>query len=68
MRFLQITNCRLAVACSFLLLAWITVLPALAQNRYNPNQPDFYTRPKVVTSRWPDPSTNGVDLGFPRND
>ena len=47
MRFLQITNCRLAVACSFLLLAWITVLPALAQNRYNPNQPDFYTRPKV---------------------
>jgi malonate-semialdehyde dehydrogenase (acetylating) / methylmalonate-semialdehyde dehydrogenase len=27
---------------------------------------NFYTRPKVVTSRWPDPSTSEVDLGFPR--
>ena len=27
---------------------------------------DFYTRPKVVTSRWPDPATSEVDLGFPR--
>ncbi len=26
----------------------------------------FYTRTKVVTSRWPDPSTSTVDLGFPR--
>ena len=26
----------------------------------------FYTRPKVVTSRWPDPAARGVDLGFPR--
>ena len=26
----------------------------------------FYTRTKVVTSRWPDPSTSRVDLGFPR--
>ena len=25
----------------------------------------FYTRTKVVTSRWPDPSTSAVDLGFP---
>lgn len=25
----------------------------------------FYTRGKVVTSRWPDPSHAGVDLGFP---
>jgi malonate-semialdehyde dehydrogenase (acetylating)/methylmalonate-semialdehyde dehydrogenase len=27
----------------------------------------FYTRGKVVTSRWPDPEPRGVDLGFPRN-
>jgi malonate-semialdehyde dehydrogenase (acetylating)/methylmalonate-semialdehyde dehydrogenase len=26
----------------------------------------FYTRAKVVTSRWPDPSTSRVDLGFPQ--
>ena len=25
----------------------------------------FFTRGKVVTTRWPDPSTGGVDLGFP---
>ncbi len=27
---------------------------------------NFYTRSKVVTSRWPDPATSEVDLGFPR--
>ncbi len=27
----------------------------------------FYTRGKVITTRWPDPSDGGVDLGFPRN-
>ncbi|WP_328721603.1 CoA-acylating methylmalonate-semialdehyde dehydrogenase [Streptomyces sp. NBC_00247] len=29
----------------------------------------FYTRAKVVTTRWPDPADapSGVDLGFPRN-
>jgi malonate-semialdehyde dehydrogenase (acetylating)/methylmalonate-semialdehyde dehydrogenase len=27
----------------------------------------FYTRSKVVTSRWPDPAQRGVDLGFPRS-
>ena len=26
----------------------------------------FYTRTKVVTSRWPDPGTSSVDLGFPQ--
>jgi len=25
----------------------------------------FYTRQKVTTARWPDPSQRGVDLGFP---
>jgi malonate-semialdehyde dehydrogenase (acetylating)/methylmalonate-semialdehyde dehydrogenase len=25
----------------------------------------FYTRGKVVTSRWPNPATRGPDLGFP---
>jgi malonate-semialdehyde dehydrogenase (acetylating)/methylmalonate-semialdehyde dehydrogenase len=27
----------------------------------------FYTRTKVVTSRWPDPRHRGVNLGFPQN-
>ncbi len=27
----------------------------------------FYTRAKAITSRWPDPSHRGVDLGFPQN-
>jgi malonate-semialdehyde dehydrogenase (acetylating) / methylmalonate-semialdehyde dehydrogenase len=27
---------------------------------------EFYTRNKVVTSRWPDPATSKVDLGFPQ--
>src|SRR5207244_9220710 len=27
----------------------------------------FFTRGKVVTSRWLDPSHGGVNLGFPRN-
>ncbi|AXB41401.1 CoA-acylating methylmalonate-semialdehyde dehydrogenase [Amycolatopsis albispora] len=27
----------------------------------------FFTRAKVVTTRWPDPSHGGVNLGFPRN-
>jgi malonate-semialdehyde dehydrogenase (acetylating)/methylmalonate-semialdehyde dehydrogenase len=32
---------------------------------YGPEGINFYTRGKVVTSRWPDPSTSKVDLGFP---
>ena len=35
---------------------------------YGPEGLRFYTRPKVITSRWPDPSTSSVDLGFPRDD
>jgi malonate-semialdehyde dehydrogenase (acetylating)/methylmalonate-semialdehyde dehydrogenase len=35
-------------------------------NIYGPAGVDFYTRTKTVTSRWPDPSTSSVDLGFPR--
>lgn len=34
---------------------------------YGPDGVKFYTRGKVVTSRWPDPGTSKVDLGFPRN-
>jgi malonate-semialdehyde dehydrogenase (acetylating) / methylmalonate-semialdehyde dehydrogenase len=33
---------------------------------YGPEGVQFYTRGKVVTSRWPDPGTSQVDLGFPR--
>jgi malonate-semialdehyde dehydrogenase (acetylating)/methylmalonate-semialdehyde dehydrogenase len=32
---------------------------------YGPEGINFYTRGKVVTSRWPDPATSAVDLGFP---
>ena len=34
---------------------------------YGPEGINFYTRTKVVTSRWPDPRTSRVDLGFPQN-
>jgi len=34
---------------------------------YGPEGINFYTKGKVVTSRWPDPSTSTVDLGFPVN-
>ena len=33
---------------------------------YGPEGVQFYTRGKVVTSRWPDPATSKVDLGFPQ--
>jgi len=34
---------------------------------YGPEGVQFYTRAKVVTSRWPDPRTSTIDLGFPQN-
>jgi malonate-semialdehyde dehydrogenase (acetylating)/methylmalonate-semialdehyde dehydrogenase len=34
---------------------------------YGPEGVRFYTRPKVVTTRWPDPATSAIDLGFPTN-
>ena len=34
---------------------------------YGPDGISFFTRSKVVTSRWPDPRTSRVDLGFPQN-
>ncbi len=33
---------------------------------YGPESVNFYTRGKVLTSRWPDPSTSSIDLGFPQ--
>jgi malonate-semialdehyde dehydrogenase (acetylating)/methylmalonate-semialdehyde dehydrogenase len=33
---------------------------------YGPDGIHFFTRSKVVTSRWPDPGTSSVDLGFPQ--
>ena len=33
---------------------------------YGPEGINFYTRGKVVTSRWPNPATSKVDLGFPQ--
>jgi malonate-semialdehyde dehydrogenase (acetylating)/methylmalonate-semialdehyde dehydrogenase len=32
---------------------------------YGPDGIRFYTRPKVVTSRWPEPTARAIDLGFP---
>jgi malonate-semialdehyde dehydrogenase (acetylating)/methylmalonate-semialdehyde dehydrogenase len=37
------------------------------RHMYGPEGVDFYTRTKVVTSRWPDPAGSAVDLGFPQN-
>ena len=34
---------------------------------YGPEGVRFYTRPKVVTARWPEPETSAIDLGFPTN-
>ncbi len=34
---------------------------------YGPEGIHFYTRPKVLTTRWPDPASSTVDLGFPTN-
>jgi malonate-semialdehyde dehydrogenase (acetylating)/methylmalonate-semialdehyde dehydrogenase len=34
---------------------------------YGPDGVHFYTRTKVVTSRWPDPATSRIDLGFPQH-
>ena len=35
---------------------------------YGPEGVHFYTRPKVMISRWPDPIHRGVDLGFPQHE
>jgi malonate-semialdehyde dehydrogenase (acetylating) / methylmalonate-semialdehyde dehydrogenase len=34
---------------------------------YGPEGVRFYTRPKVVTARWPEPESSAIDLGFPTN-
>ena len=34
---------------------------------YGPDSIHFYTRNKVVTSRWPHPSESQINLGFPSN-
>jgi malonate-semialdehyde dehydrogenase (acetylating)/methylmalonate-semialdehyde dehydrogenase len=34
---------------------------------YGPDGIRFCTRTKVVTSRWPDPASSRIDLGFPSN-
>ncbi|GBE23132.1 MAG TPA: CoA-acylating methylmalonate-semialdehyde dehydrogenase [Actinobacteria bacterium] len=34
---------------------------------YGPEGIHFYTRPKIVISRWPEPRHRGVDLGFPQH-
>jgi malonate-semialdehyde dehydrogenase (acetylating)/methylmalonate-semialdehyde dehydrogenase len=36
------------------------------QHMYGPEGISFYTRGKVVTTRWPDPADSTIDLGFPR--
>ena len=38
-----------------------------ANSIYGPEGVNFYTRAKVVTTRWPEPEHRGVDLGFPRS-
>jgi len=38
-----------------------------AHSIYGPDGVHFYTRPQVVTPRWPEPEHRGVDIGFPRS-
>ena len=33
---------------------------------YGPEGMRFYTKQKVITSRWPDPTSSQIDHGFPR--
>jgi malonate-semialdehyde dehydrogenase (acetylating)/methylmalonate-semialdehyde dehydrogenase len=35
---------------------------------YGPEGVRFYTKAQAVTTRWPDPASSSVDLGFPQND
>ena len=37
-----------------------------SHHMYGPEGIAFYTRAKVTTTRWPDPATSTVDIGFPR--
>ncbi len=37
------------------------------KHMYGPEGVDFYTRSKVITTRWPDPTKSSIDLGFPQN-
>jgi malonate-semialdehyde dehydrogenase (acetylating)/methylmalonate-semialdehyde dehydrogenase len=34
---------------------------------YGPDAIHFFTRQKAITSRWPEPSPGGINLGFPQN-
>ena len=34
---------------------------------YGPEGVRFYTKPQAITTRWPDPASSSVDLGFPTN-
>ncbi len=34
---------------------------------YGPESIEFYTRSKVVTTKWPNPDQSKIDLGFPSN-
>ena len=36
------------------------------KHMYGPEGIAFFSRGKVVTSRWPDPATSTIDLGFPQ--
>ncbi len=37
-----------------------------SSHMYGPEGVKFFTKGKVITSRWPDPSTSEINLGFPR--
>ena len=39
-----------------------------ASHAHGPDGVYFFTRGKVVTARWLDPSHGGLNLGFPQNE
>ena len=54
-------------AGGLLLVRRVEVLVVRRHHMYGPESINFHTRRKVVTSRWPDPGSSKIDLGFPTN-
>jgi malonate-semialdehyde dehydrogenase (acetylating) / methylmalonate-semialdehyde dehydrogenase len=60
-------NVPIPVPLSLLQLRRVEGLDLRVHAIYGPEGIHFYTRQKVVISRWPDPIHRGVDLGFPQH-
>ena len=59
-------NVPIPVPVAYYSLRRLEGLALRRPHMYGPEGIQFYTRAKIVTSRWPDPGTSKIDLGFPR--